>query len=157
MTRWRCSVRARSVVAAVSYAVAASYARHHLRVTHRYVVSAGTLIFGALFSWPLALLADGFQLPTRPETILSVVWLAVMGAFVAYLLYFFLISELGATLAAMVTYVFPVVGVALGVVVLNEVLDLRLVIGTLLVMAGIGVVSLRYDARVSRAHRGDAR
>jgi len=144
-------------LAAVSYAVAASYARHHLLVTHRYVVSAGTLVFGALFTWPLALIADGPRLPSEPDTILAMLWLGIMGAFVAYLLYFFLIEQLGATLASMVTYVFPIVGVALGVIVLGELLDLRLVVGTALVLAGIGVVSLRYDALVSRlARRGDA-
>jgi drug/metabolite transporter (DMT)-like permease len=142
------------VLAALSYAVAASYARHRMKVTHRYVVSAGTMLFGALFTWPLALLADGVRLPTQPDTILAVVWLGAMGAFVAYLLYFFLIAELGATLASMVTYVFPVVGLVLGVLVLDEVLDARLLVGTALVMAGIGVVSLRYDAAVRRAARG---
>lgn len=142
-------------LAALSYAVAASFARHNLRVTHRFVVSAGTLLFGALFSWPVALLADGFQLPTQPDTIFALLWLGVMGAFVAYLLYFYLIAELGATVASMVTYVFPVVGVALGVVFLDEILDLRLAIGTLLVVAGIVVVSLRYDRRVRPVARGE--
>lgn len=142
------------ILAALSYAVAASYAKHNLKVSHRYVVSAGTLLFGSLFMWPLALLADGFVLPTQPETIIAILWLGVMGAFVAYLLYFYLIGELGATQAAMVTYVFPVVGVALGVIFLNEALDTRLIIGTTLVLAGIGVVSLRYDAAVRRVARG---
>jgi drug/metabolite transporter (DMT)-like permease len=141
-------------LAALSYAVAASYARHSMKVTHRYVVSAGTMLFGAIFIWPLALLADGVRIPTQGDTILAVVWLGAMGAFVAYLLYFFLIGELGATLASMVTYMFPVVGVALGVLVLGEVLDARLAVGTALVLAGIGVVSLRYDAAVRRAARG---
>ncbi|HEX6138910.1 MAG TPA: EamA family transporter [Candidatus Limnocylindria bacterium] len=143
-------------VAAFAYAVAASYARHHLQVTHRYVVSAGTLVFGAIFAWPLAIVADGLQLPHQPDTIVALLWLGIMGAFVAYLLYFFLIAELGATLASMVTYVFPIVGVALGVIFLDELLDLRLVIGTALVVAGIAVVSLRYDAAVSRAARGSS-
>ena len=142
------------VLAALSYAVAASYARHSMKVTHRYVVATGTMLFGALFIWPLALVSDGFQLPTQPDTILAMLWLGVMGAFVAYLLYFYLIAELGATLASMVTYVFPVVGVVLGVLVLGELLDVRLAIGTALVMAGIGIVSLRYDAAVSRQARG---
>ena len=142
------------VLAALSYAVAASYARHSMRVTHRYVVSAGTMLFGAVFTWPLALVADGIRIPTQVDTIVSVLWLGGMGAFVAYLLYFYLIEELGATLASMVTYVFPIVGVVLGVAFLSEVLDARLVIGTALVLAGIGIVSLRYDAAVRRAARG---
>lgn len=143
------------ILAALSYAVAASYAKHNLRVNHRFVISAGTLVFGALFMWPLALIADGVRIPTQPDTIVSVLWLGIAGAFIAYLLYFFLIAELGATLAAMVTYVFPVVGVALGVIFLDEVLDVRLVVGTALVMVGIVVVGLRYDARVSRAASGE--
>lgn len=142
------------VLAALSYAVAASYARHSMKVTHRWVVSAGTMLFGAILIWPLALVADGIRVPTQPDTIVSLLWLGVMGAFVAYLLYFWLIAELGATLAQMVTYVFPVVGVALGVVFLDELLDARLLIGTALVLAGIGIVSLRYDAVVRRAARG---
>lgn len=142
------------VLAALSYAVAASYARHSMKVTHRWVVSAGTMLFGAILIWPLALVADGIRIPTQPDTIIGLLWLGVMGAFVAYLLYFWLIAELGATLAAMVTYVFPVVGVALGVVFLDELLDARLLIGTALVLVGIGIVSLRYDAAVRRAARG---
>ena len=105
--------------------------------------------------WALALIADGgLIVPTRPETIVAIVWLGLLGAFVAYVLFFFLIEHLGATLATMVTYVFPVVGVALGVLVLNEQLDLRLLGGTALVVLGIVVVSLRYDASVSRVPSG---
>ena len=140
-------------LAAVSYAVAASYARYSMQVTHRYVVSTGTALFGAVFIWPLTLVSDGIRLPTQPDTIVAVLWLGALGACVAYLLYFYLIAELGATVASMVTYVFPVVGLVLGVVVLGELLDLRLVIGTALVLAGIGIVSLRYDAAVRRAAR----
>jgi drug/metabolite transporter (DMT)-like permease len=38
-------------------------------------------------------------------------------------------------------------------VLLNEVLDLRLLLGTALVVLGIAVVGLRYDAMVSLAGR----
>jgi drug/metabolite transporter (DMT)-like permease len=53
----------------------------------------------------------------------------------------------------MVTYLFPVVGVSIGVIALNEVLDLRLLLGTGLVVLGIAIVGLRYDAMVSLATR----
>lgn len=142
-------------LAAFSYAVGASYARHQTQRAHRYVVAGGTLVFAAVDMWILALIADGGVIvPTRPETILAIAWLGLLGAFVAYVLFFFLIEHLGATLATMVTYVFPVVGVALGVLLLNEQLDLRLLGGTALVVLGIVVVSLRYDAAVSRVPSG---
>ena len=81
------------------------------------------------------------------------VWLGLLGSFIAYLCYFFLIERLGATLASMVTYLFPVVGVALGTFLLHEAFDVRMAIGTALVLVGIGVVTLRYDPRVSRVPR----
>ena len=43
---------------------------------------------------------------------------------------------------------------ALGVLVLGEQMDARLVVGTALVLAGIIVVTLRYDAAVSRIPSG---
>ncbi|HET6381132.1 MAG TPA: EamA family transporter [candidate division Zixibacteria bacterium] len=141
-------------LAALSYAVAASFARHSLRVSNPFAVAAGTLLFGAIFSWPVALVADGLVRPTQPDTIFSLLWLGIPGAFVAHLLYFFLIRELGATVASMVTYVFPVVGVSLGVIFLDERLDVGLVIGTVLVVAGIAVAGLRYDRGVRPAVGG---
>jgi drug/metabolite transporter (DMT)-like permease len=139
------------VLAAISYAVGASFARHRIRGTHRYVVAAGTLVFATIYMWLLALPADGFVVPTTGEVLVAVLWLGLLGSFIAYVLYFFLIERLGATLSTMVTYLFPVVAVSLGVSLLGERLDARLLIGTALVLVGIVVVSLRYDPTVSRA------
>ena len=87
-------------------------------------------------------------------TVGAIAWLGILGSFVAYVLFFFLIEHLGATMASMVTYLFPVVGVGLGVLVLGERMDVRLASGTILVLIGIIVVSLRYDAAVSRVPSG---
>ena len=138
-------------VAAASYAAGASYASHHIKGMHRFEVAAGSLVFAALYAWALALgVEGGISLPTQPGPIIAVLWLGLIGSFVAYLLYFTLIERLGATVAAMVTYLFPVVGVALGVIFLGELLDLRLAFGAALVLIGIVVVTLRYDALVRR-------
>lgn len=143
------------VLAAFSYAVGASYARHRIQRTHRYVVAGGTLLFAAVDAWALALLADGGIVPpTELSAVVAIAWLGIVGSFVAYLLFFFLIEHLGATMASMVTYLFPVVGVALGVTLLGEPMDVRLAGGTILVLIGIAVVSLRYDAAVSRVPSG---
>jgi len=144
------------VLAAISYAVGVSYARHRIKSTHRYVVAAGTLVFAAIDMWVLALLIDGgIVIPSQLDTIVAIVWLGILGSFIAYVLFFFLIEHLGATMAAMVTYLFPVVGVAIGVVLLGERLDARLALGTLLVLIGIAVVSLRFDpCALVRLRRG---
>jgi drug/metabolite transporter (DMT)-like permease len=142
------------VLAAFLYAVGASYARHSIQRMHRYVVAGGTLVFAAIDMTALALVTDGVVLPTQTDTILAIAWLGLLGSFVAYLCYFFLIEHVGATQASMVTYLFPVVGVALGVLVLGERMDARLLTGTALVLVGIVVVSLRYDATVNRVPSG---
>jgi drug/metabolite transporter (DMT)-like permease len=143
------------VAAAASYAFGASYARHRITRTHRYVVAGGSLIFAALYLWVLAIVSEWpLEVPTQPDGIVAVLWLGLLGSFVAYLCFFFLIHHLGATLATMVTYLFPVVGVGLGTIFLGELLDLRMITGTILVLAGIVVVGLRYDARVSREPGG---
>lgn len=143
------------VLAAVSYAAGASFARYRIRHTHRYVVAGGTLLFAAIYMWILALAVDGgVVVPVEPPTIIAVLWLGILGSFVAYLLFFFLIEHLGATMASMVTYMFPVIGVAIGVLLLGERMDLRLAFGTALVVLGIIIVTLRYDLRVSRVPSG---
>ena len=140
------------VVAAVSYAAGASFAKYRIGHTHRYVVACGTLVFAAIYMWILAVVADGGVIvPSQLDTIVSVAWLGVLGSFLAYLLFFFLIEHLGATMASMVTYMFPVIGVAIGVLLLGEQMDVWLAMGTALVVVGIMVVTLRYDPRVSRA------
>jgi drug/metabolite transporter (DMT)-like permease len=132
------------VLAALSYAVGASYARHRIQRTHRYVVAGGTLLFAAVDAWVLALLADGgVVLPTQLSTVIAIAWLGVLGSFVAYVLFFFLIEHLGATMASMVTYLFPVVAVGLRVLVLGERMDVGLAAGTVLVLIGCIGVSRR--------------
>ena len=143
------------VLAAVSYALGASYTRYRIDRNHRYVVAGGTLVFAAIDMWVLALIVDGGVIvPVELSTLVAVVWLGLLGSFVAYFLFFFLIENIGATLTTMVTYIFPVVGIAIGVVLLGEQMDARLLIGTLLVIAGVVVVGLRYDAGVSRVPGG---
>ena len=59
------------------------------------------------------------------------------------MLYFYLINAWGATRASVVTYVFPVIGLILGIIFLREIADWRLVVGSLLVVAGIVSVNLK--------------
>jgi drug/metabolite transporter (DMT)-like permease len=133
-------------VAALSYALGASVSKAMVHGTPRNVVAAGNLTFGALYIWIFALVSGADPaLPSQGDSIIAVLWLGLLGSFFAFVLLYYLIAHLEATVASMVTYLFPVVGVTLGVVFLDEVLDARLLIGTALVVVGIVVVSLRYD------------
>ena len=71
----------------------------------------------------------------------SVVWLGVFGSGAAYILYFRLLGRWGATRTSLVAYLLPVYGIVLGFLVLNEPIDLTLIAGTALVIAGVALVN----------------
>jgi len=62
---------------------------------------------------------------------------------VAFLLYYYLLHTVGPTHTTLATYVFPLVGVILGVVFLNELLDWHLLAGSNLIVGSILVVNTR--------------
>ena len=71
------------------------------------------------------------------------IWLGLVGSCVAYLFYFYLLHSVGPTRTATVTYTFPVIGIILGVIFLNESLDMLLVLGAGLVVASLVIVNQR--------------
>jgi len=77
-----------------------------------------------------------------PRVLSAVVTLGLFNTFVAYLIYYSLIATLGSARTSMVTYVIPVVGLLLGAIFLNEQVDLRLLIGAVLIVGSIAIVNL---------------
>ena len=65
----------------------------------------------------------------------------------AYLCYFRLLGPWGATRVSLVAFLLPAVGIVLGFLVLGETIDGRVLLGTLLIVAGIGLVNSRYGRR----------
>ena len=91
---------------------------------------------GLVFEQPI-------RLPSRPEAILAVVWLGVLGSACAYLIYFRLVHRLGPTRLSLITYLMPIVGVSLGVAVLGERVDGRVFVAAALILAGVALVNVR--------------
>jgi drug/metabolite transporter (DMT)-like permease len=73
----------------------------------------------------------------------AILWLGLLGSCTAYLLFFYLINAWGPTRASLVTYVFPVIGLVLGILFLGERADWPLLAGSALIVGGIGVVNLK--------------
>ena len=136
------------VLAAISYATALTFSRKYLRGTKPVVQSTMILVVGAIIMWTLTPVVNGpLVLPSTPLTWLAVIWLGLLGLCIAYLLFFFLNNAWGPTRASLVTYIFPIVGVFLGIIFLNEQPSWNMVIGSLLVVGGIVVVNLKPRAR----------
>jgi drug/metabolite transporter (DMT)-like permease len=96
-------------------------------------VGASLLLTGLVYA-PFGLT----HLPERltPEQVTSVVLLVVVCTAVAFLVYFALIAEVGATRATVITYINPAVAVVLGVLILGEPFPAGLAAGVPLVLLG---------------------
>jgi len=141
------------LAASLSYAAAVTFSRRHLRDQAPAVQSAMVLLFAFGIMGVVTPVAEQpLRLPALPLTWVAVVWLGLLGSCLAYLLYFHLIRAWGATRASLVTYLMPVIGLALGIVFRDEVADWQLWTGSLLVVGGILVVSRR--PRVRSAQMG---
>jgi drug/metabolite transporter (DMT)-like permease len=151
--------------AAVFYGIASVYTRR--RVTGMHIVeqpdgslraplpveiSLGSTVTAFVM---ISLLALAFERPgsgllSLPQSALGwvgLVWLGALGTGVAYLLFFRIIERWGATRTTLVTYVIPLVAIALGFIVLGERLRPLELVGAVLIIAGVVLVNANVGQR----------
>ena len=143
--------------ATVSYAIGNVYAKAHVHGLRPMIPAVFQVFFGLLVT---GILAFAFEAPLAvawvPDSLFAVVWLGLLGSGLAYLSYFRILQHWGATRTSMVAYLLPVVGIALGALVLNEQVSISTLVGTLLVIGGIALVNARFWARPLFARRAPA-
>jgi len=143
------------VVAALCYAIAAVVARKVLRDMRPVVFSTVTVSVGASLMWALVPLAEApVHFPVSGPVWIGLAFMGLLGTCGAYLLYYSLIQSIGATRATLVTYVIPVVGVLLGVIVLREELSWSLAVSAALIIGSVAIVNSR-QLQPARATSGD--
>ncbi|MBK8024423.1 MAG: EamA family transporter [Chloroflexi bacterium] len=139
------------VGASLCYAIFTVYSRQQIKDRFPPImVSAGAMTFAALSSGiaivvsPLLGGPVATDLATLSRDALgAILLLGGLNTFVAYLMYYWMVRELGAARSSMVTYITPVVSVVLGALILSEPIDGRLIFGAALIFSGIAVVNLR--------------
>ena len=130
------------ILASVFYAASSVYARRKTQSAPGLVRGAGPLVSATLMMWMLApTIEPPFQFPQLPLTWIAILWLGVLGSGLALILWYYLLHEIGPTRTGMVTYIFPLGGVILGVIFLNEHLSWQLALGALLIVSSIIVVN----------------
>lgn len=129
--------------AAAFYGVSIVYARNHLRGLPPLVAPTGQLMMASLFLLPASLLLERpWTLPTPElQSILAMLALAVFGTALAFVVYYKLLEVADASYVSMTTYVIPVFGVILGVLVLNETVTLLMGIGCAFILFGVMIVN----------------
>jgi drug/metabolite transporter (DMT)-like permease len=123
------------LIAAVGYAIGPMLIKHRMGGLDPRATIGGSLALASLVLAPFAL-AD---LPRRVPTVGAfgaVVVLGLLCTATAFVIFTVLIREAGTSRATVITYVNPVIAVALGVVLLGEQPGLGAVAGLLLILAG---------------------
>ncbi len=121
--------------AAFGYACGPLIAKRHLTAVDPLGPVAGALGIASLLLLPFAIAGAPAETPTD-QAIVSVVVLGLVCTALAFLVFFRLIAEVGPSRASIITYVNPVVALALGVAILDESLTTGAVAGLLLILAG---------------------
>jgi drug/metabolite transporter (DMT)-like permease len=136
----------------LSYAFGAVYARRFVTGVKPMVISLGMVSFGLLYTLPLAVAIDmprwaGLDL----GAVVASAWLGILGSGVALLIFYRLLHDWGPTRTHVVVYLLPPVGVALGVLLLDEPLYASLLLGTVLIIGGAALTNARLGTRAPTA------
>ncbi|MGB3786539.1 MAG: DMT family transporter [Phormidesmis sp.] len=125
---------------ALMYAIAAPYIKQKMTGVPSLVVTTGSQLGAAVAILPFL----PFTVPTQSPSasiIFSVVALALFCTSFAYILYFRLIQNIGATRALTVAYLVPISAMLWGSLVLGEAITASMVLGCCLILSGTAIAN----------------
>ena len=125
------------------YGIGNVYTTRNVRGLRPAIPALFQVTFAAAIMVPLALLIEHpiGNVNPAPEAIVAVLWLGILGSGFAYILFFTVLAHWGATRTSMVSYLLPVVGIALGAAVMDDPVTLNRLAGTAMIIAGIALVN----------------
>lgn len=139
------------VAGTISYALAGVWARHFLAGLRPQVAAAGMLTGSTLITVPLAWLVDGpISLDLQTDTLLAILYYAIIATAAAYLLYYRVLAMAGSGNLMLVTLVIPPVAIVLGASVRDEALNPNAFIGFALLALGLAIIDGRILAILRR-------
>lgn len=138
------------ILACVFYAGSGVYARKNTENIPGMLRSAGPLISATFVMWiALFLFEKPLQVPQLQITWVALLWLGILGSGLAFVMAYYLLHEIGPTRTSTVTYMFPLGGVILGVLFLNEQLSWQIVVGAVLIVAGLAVANRTTERNIA--------
>ncbi|MGH9968741.1 MAG: DMT family transporter [Pyrinomonadaceae bacterium] len=117
------------------------------------IIAATQMSFGLIPILTLGLILEGNPLHFRwtRTAFLALFYLAIVGTVIAFILYYWLVQHIEVTKSMLIALVTPVTAVILGMIVLDEQLDWRTVVGGALILGGIALVVVRRSTREGAA------
>jgi drug/metabolite transporter (DMT)-like permease len=128
-----------SIIGATGFAIGGVYSKARASHIGSWEQTIGTFLFGGLWTLPLLLFVPIFKTPTFGD-ILCLIAVAATGSALAYILYFKLVAEVGASTALSTEFLVPVVAVILGYFLFSEKLTSNQIVGSIIIMIGCALV-----------------
>ena len=109
------------------------------------ILAAGPMFFGLLLLLGVGIPLEGnpLNLHWTPMAIISLFYLALVGSVIAFLLYYWLVLNIDVTKSMLIALVTPVVAVILGMIILDEEIGWRTLIGGAMIIVGISFIVVR--------------
>ena len=142
------------ILASVFYAISAIYIRKKTVDTPGIVRSAGPLVSASVVMWLGVLVFESpVQIPQIGITWIALLFMGILGSGLAFVMAFYLIHEIGPTRTTMVTYLFPLGGVILGVTFLHELLTWQIIAGAVLIISSLVIANWAPKKQVLNAEQ----
>jgi len=115
------------------------------------IMTAGQMLFGLLLLLAVSITLEGNPLRYHwtPMAVIALLYLAIVGSVIAFLLYYWLILNMDVTKSMLIALVTPVVAVILGMIVLNEEFGWRTLAGGAMIILGIAFIVVRKNRHQS--------
>ena len=123
------------LVAAVGYAIGPMIVKRKLSECDPIGPVTAAMVIASIMLLPLGVGGLPSELPSA-DVVASVAVLGIVCSAIAFLIFFRLIAEVGPSRATVITYVNPIVALAVGVAILGESVTAGAVAGLLLILAG---------------------
>ena len=138
-----------SIVVAYSNVLVKSYGKN----LNPAIMAGGQMFFGLLLLLGVGIPLEGNPLRFHwtPMAVIALFYLAIVGSVIAFLLYYWLILNMDVTKSMLISLVTPVVAVILGMIVLNEQIGWRTLIGGAMIITGIGFIVVRRSRRATKS------
>lgn len=128
------------IAAAVCAAISSVATKKHGQTLHPAALNAPSMLIGSAALAVMSFAAgDGFALPRNAESWGAVLYLALAGSVLAFLVYFSMLKTWSVTSLSFISVFTPAIALVLGFVFLDERPTLWTVVGALLIVAGVGL------------------
>ncbi|MBC8045494.1 MAG: EamA family transporter [Fimbriimonadaceae bacterium] len=108
------------------------------------------MLFAGIVLLPISILSGHSMnlLHAQTDSILSLIYLIIIGSVISYSLFIYANSKLSAARVSIYAYINPIVAILLGWMILREKLNIYIIIGTVITLAGVYVVNNEFRKQV---------